>query len=845
MLWRVSQVSRHFPPANLLQFISRGPFIGTPFHQSIRCGSAAIAHQVRAVARQPSATYHHSKSKAHQTSKLSSHRLQRSLTATLPQPEPELVGMVDVLYARRRDGECTRRDLESCVQSPELLTHLRECDKAIELAALMVNTNLPHRAIRTLILGHDFGCQFRQNMYERIAYQLAQTRRWAEIPALVALGQIQSGKTTVRLLNWRTRALVEVSEYRLLDNVLTDFEEAHLLPNRRTYNTLVTGHLQNHDLEKAQDCLEWMQDAGFPMDASTHALLTSGYRPLGPDPQVKNRALALIPKMNSKDGSVVVNSLLQVAVDADDTAAVHRFVSLFDKPHGVKREFTSGKDTTRHDTVSTASTSPRTVPRPGSGLYPDVVTFTILVNFAAKAQDYSFAMQMIEHMKAYRVQPDSYFVASMIRLHGLSGRFPTALDISATICQDVPMALPCLRELGWKGQLYSDFVSSPVLHGPQTINALLKVALRNEGLRSMRPVSRFMHALGLIPNEQIVETFVAHLSRAKRIRPRELMQILRIMSHNIRPTIRQVGIIYAALLRQHRAQTLPSGWQNVAQLLQRTKQEHRNFPGSSQDLNSASSESEVKPVAALPSHSVSYRGVLKPILSYLTKRSVLPDGVMIGQRIRYEGVVQGDVESAKAYFQSMLDRGVHPNKYHYSALVESYCRAGEMGDAKATLQLARKAGCAKEPVLYTIIIDGYARLRQPAYAARVFRQMIAHGVRPDVAAVDALARAYFVSGRLNKAKSALMAYWPMFGRFPAKLRDASLEDLSKGFRKLGRPRQNPFADRGDGRKSDARITSGHQLRETDLPYQKHRRKKGKQRRRQLMPQSRTVCRMYL
>ncbi|KAI0094982.1 hypothetical protein BDY19DRAFT_879025 [Irpex rosettiformis] len=820
MLWRASQVFRHFPPANLLRFRSRESVVIAPTWQSIRCGSAAIAVQVRAVTRQPStSTYQDHKQQAQRASKLPSQTLQRCLVATLPQPEQELVDIVDRLYARRREGE----NLEKYVESPELLGHLRDRKKATELAALMVNTSVPHRALRVLILAHELGCKFTQSVYERIAYQLAQTRQWSEVPALVSLGQMQSGKTTIRLLNWRTRALVEVAQYRLLDNVLSDFEQAHIQPNRRTFNTLVSGHLRNHDLEKAQDCLEWMQDAGFPMDASTHALLTAGYRSFGPDQRVKERALAHIPKMKAKDGSMVVNSLLQVAVDTDDTAGIRRFVSFFDGPLGVAgREVDSELDFPHTVGVkSQLSNHGRKATRPGGDLYPDIVTFTILVNYGAKAKDYDFAMQMIQRMKSYGIEPDSYFVAALIRLHGFTGHFSVALDISATLCHDdTPLALRRLRQLGWQGDFYPDLKASPVRHSHHTVNALLKVALPTVGLKGLRIVSHFMYALGLKHNEYTVETFLGYLSRSSRIRPRDLLQILRALSKDIAPTLRQLNIVFSALIRQRRAQSLPSGWNSLAHQLRPIREDgQRHTPPAADDQQQTSSDSARsttdKTGAAVSSSRLSYRELMMPILTSLDKRRVLPDGEMTKNRILFDGVVTGNIELAKSHFQLMLERGIHPTKYHYSALIESYCRAGEMGEAIRTLASARKAGFADDPVMYTLIINGYARLCQPLHAARMFRKMLAYRIRPDVAAVDALARAYYAAGHPRKARSILQWYWPFFGRLSPEIHHAPLKTIAKEFRALGQARQNPFADRDDERKSVARISSEWQWKESE------------------------------
>ncbi|KAI0348426.1 hypothetical protein BDW22DRAFT_1385778 [Trametopsis cervina] len=784
MLWRASQAFRHSPLANLPGFFHRGALLRIPRNQVIRCGSAALALQVRAVARQPATTHLRPKSQVapvgNERSKLPSQRLQNSIAATLPQPDPELVDIVDALYARHSEGDYVIEDLETLVTKPELLNYLRDREKAAELAVLMVNTKVPRRAIHVLLLAHEFGSKFIQNVYERVAYQLAQTRRWEQMPALVALGQQQTGKTTVRLMNWRTRALVEISQYTLLNHVLSDFEEAHIKPNRRTFDTLVTGHLRNHDLEKVQDCLEWMQDAGFPMDASTHAMLASGYRALGPDRKMEQKALTYLPRMSARDGAAAVNGLLQVAVDTDDSSSVHRFVALFDLPSS---ERSGGPSTSRRGSLPHMASS-HSIPaaRPGNRLYPDVATFTILVNYGTKKNDYAFAMRMAERMKSYGIEPDSYFAAALIRLHGFTGHFRTALDISATLCRNTPSALRHLRVLGWQGGLYSDLVQPLVSHTSQTVNALLRVALRNTGLGSMRIIDRFMRALGLSQNEHTVESLVWYISRTRRIPPKKLARVLQSFGEDFPPTLRQVNIISAALLQKQRKHTAPGGWDNLAIRARARAKDKASKRGTRRaPLTVPPIPEENRLSALVPSHpSLQWESVIKS----LQERGVLPDATTSHLRIRYEGLVASNVKSAQAHLQSMLDHGLHPTKYHYSALIESLCRAGQMNKAKEILRTARDAGLAKDPTMYTIIIRGYAEQTLPREAAGVFQQMVKHDVRPDVAAVDALACAFYVDGKVQRAKMLLTNHWQLFGPFPPALRRASLLKLATEFRKF-------------------------------------------------------------
>ena len=234
---------------------------------------------------------------------------------------------------------------------------------------------------------------------------------------------------------------------------------------------------------------------------------------------------------------------------------------------------------------------------------------------------------------------------------------------------------------------------------------------------------------------------------------------------------------------------------------------------------------------------------MEPIVASLTERRVLPDGDLTKNIIRYEGIVKGNVESADAQFKSMLKRGIYPTKYHYSALIEGYCRVGNMISAKSTLVSARTAGLATDPVMYTIIMDGYARICKPAQATRIFKQMLQYRVRPDVAAVDALARAYYVSGYRGKARWILLWYWHFFGRLPPEMHSAPLEVLAKEFRKLGPARQSPWTDRGDERKNNP--MSPPLWRWKDLRSGEHNGLRGRVGRRiRLSPRGRMVYQMY-
>ena len=86
--------------------------------------------------------------------------------------------------------------------------------------------------------------------------------------------------------------------------------------------------------------------------------------------------------------------------------------------------------------------------------------------------------------------------------------------------------------------------------------------------------------------------------------------------------------------------------------------------------------------------------------------------------------------------------------------------------------------------MYTILIAGYARQRQPDQAMDILREMVAIGIKPDCAVVTALAGAFFAVGAYRIARTVLLQLWPFVAPFPEGLREAPLKILMERLRAL-------------------------------------------------------------
>lgn len=795
MLWRASQIFGHLHRA-ALQITGRGQLVHPLLYASFRKRwmSAALALQARALFNTPTPQSHprRSRESAHASKpkpsvstggKREAVKPHPNAFRRLPQPPAHLVKIVDALFRRRRQGDCTLNDLRAFVENSEVLSHLEDKKKASSLAVLMVNTGVPQRACRVLLLAHAFGCTFKQSVYESVAYQLSQTGQWAFMPALVALGRRQTGRTTTRLLNWRARALVEISHFGLLDRVLDQFEEAQVQPNRQTYHVLVSGHLRNRDLGKVKECLGWMEEAGFPMDASTHALLVSNYRALGPDPTVRKQAMNSMQELGERNATAVVNSLIQLSLDTGDVRNALKYLSLFDTP------YPNSSGTREHGDRTLERGGERETPAdPPSGgpiLSPDIATFTMLTNYAARMRNLPLAQQMIDRMVGFRVRADEIFVAALVRVYCACGDLPTALNITALTCHHNRAAMSILRRLGLeKVEPHPVLQPGQVTLSTRIVNALLRGVLETRGLKGMQDVRELFRSANLELDHETVEVFMSYLSYSH-ASPRQLIRTLRMIPSHLQPTLRHVHILVRTILGKEIAAVNPRGWQMIS------TPNGPPSPPPSQPISGflASSWNDGPKLLQRIASSILYRkpsyaATVRRIVQSLASRSITPDRATVHLSLRHDALVKRNMERAKQMLSVMLKRGMHPNEYHYAAIMEGYSLTGLARSAEKVLWRAREAGFAKDPVLFTIVIHGYACLRLPEEAARVFKAMLQEDIEPDVGSVDALASAYYAVRAYAAARRVLLQFWERFAPFPPGLTEASLKTLADAFRQL-------------------------------------------------------------
>lgn len=648
--------------------------------------------------------------------------------------------------------------------------------RVARLARQMISTHHPRRALLVLIAAHHHRCHLGREVYEAVAFRLAEAREWRLIPALARLQKRQSGRQTARLLDWCIRALVEMSQFARLDRALKWFEEEGLLPSRRTYHLLLSGHLRNRNIVKAMDVIQRVLKAGFGIDTRTHATIISAYRTLGPDVVVQTCALNALKDADANTSTRIMNALLQFSINTRDTENVLSLIRRFDfgtfdvsqLSFGVRPLRREGKDPTFSDLIRSSSWSHTSHP-----LLPDIATYTILLHYMASQGEMVSAHGLLGQMEHSGITPDSIFIAALIRLYFAIGRPSAAVNVVSAVCAGVEGFRTGFRNIPFAFESHEELPLPHVLPKPtvEIFNALAAGLLHLCGTDGLQACLHLMQLCQVNPDRHTQALLESHLINAEGFTMADVARISKTFSLNDL-SLSRLSQSLASSLRRHYHSVKRSGWNN-------TSGKHNLFLTRSPSHPALTSilGKSFDPAVGIHLVITHQNACIRPIIQSLGDRDVLADHRVFALRIRYEAVIKGDMRAAKSIFQLMLDRGLHPNEYHYAALMEGYAATDELAAAEAVMYAAERGGIKPNCVMHTILIVGYARQKNTQRAMRVLQHMIATGVRPDVPVVDAITSVFFAAGAYRLARQTLLRLWPSVAPLPPNFERASLKML--------------------------------------------------------------------
>ncbi|KAG6832438.1 hypothetical protein H0H92_001484 [Tricholoma furcatifolium] len=658
-------------------------------------------------------------------------------------------------------------------KSSELLQHTTDREQARKIAEALAATRHPLQSLRFLQIAHILGCKHKDNAYECVSFCLSQQKNWAGVLSTVSLAQEHRGRLSSRLLNWRTRAEVETEKYQALQHTLDDFRESNSKPTRRTFHLVLSGHIRNRNLVKAKKTLQEMADAGFPPDETTHAIIATHYRRLGKDPDVETQSLEILPSLRPTTAVAVLNSLITLRLDAHDIEGALRLTTLFCRPNvdPIISVMTDGAGWTNLQNISNIPAS----------IVPNAATYSVYINWQAARSNLHGALQIFRAMLATQTPVSPGVVASLIHALYAGGKGDIAVRMVTKMCNQV--SAPFFNRL-YTSQIHDDIPWSPIGIPPtiRVFNSFIKGVLSTHRIRGMETVLKIMHDNKVIPNAATLEILLRHVQRFERGYAPLLGRIVKkLSSHDLSPNLRHMHIVLASILRRKRNLIYRFGWDNSAAKFSSTRKTPMRYPND----QLADEADFFDPMAGIDLSSALGRHVQSSsIIDSLRSRDVKSDSAMFALRIRHDALVHSDLGAAKEIFDVMLDRGISPNEYHFSALMEGHTRAGDMQSALDVMETANQAGVKPNAIMFTILIVGYAHKGNPNKAIRTFEDMISTGIAPDVASIDAVTSAFFMIGAYEMAKTVLRTLWSSIQPLPPEHTHMSLKRLIQTFRLL-------------------------------------------------------------
>lgn len=672
--------------------------------------------------------------------------------------------------------------LETIQSSPALLSLFSDISSLSTLVDAFAKSSTPEYSLRILKLAHDLGYTLSHSVYESACYHLWVSRHWDCLLAVTLYAKRHIGCTSVKLLNWRSTALMETGQYALQQRILEEFEVAGLLPNQSTYHLIMTGCIRNHDLEGSKRCLRDMKGAGFDANATTQTILSKSYWHFGADTEVRQNAIRSLPELQPRERMIVINNLLQFLLAQHDFKTVLHLLSMFDSEKSYHLASLVSPCPGDHGFIQTAE-------HKLCNTEPNADTYAIFMNHQNKAGNPETAIHLWQTAAAAGSSATPNVVAALIHSYFLRDHGDTAIRMVAGISSQHGA-----KEFQSLLTDPSDQEDFPPLHLPRSAltiricNILMASILKRQGLASVPAIFAIMHSNHLKPNDRTLEVLLSHLNHTQEPRPRTLFQIAHNLAPLNRPSSRHMHNIISCILRDEKRFFVGSAWKmrsKVPRLLKERRIRVRLLDHAE----------HFDPVAGLGlTDHLSYDRLARPILHSLSDRRVKVDPAVAFLRMRQDAMLHLDVDSALAVFRSMLARGLRPTAHHFCALVEGYALSGDFASANRVMEAAREANIKPNIIMYTTLIAAHARHRDPTSAKQVFDEMVLTGIQPDVPAIDALISAFYAANDLQTARRLLIDLWPSIQPFPECLRTANLATLTSNLRALHprRSRGVPF-----------------------------------------------------
>jgi len=626
-------------------------------------------------------------------------------------------------------------------------------------------------------IAYQLGNPFRLKDFEKMAYQLSLRGNWDLVETITDIGHQTTGGWSTRLLDWALKAYLQTRNFARAGNVLEEYKRYNLSPTRRTFHLLIRTHLKNSDLSNARQALHQMKAAGFEPNKRTFDSILSAYTALGVNPDVEMQAAQSLQNSGDRTETSIMNNLLRSRIADGDVEGAFRLLELAD--FSSKRALQSPGTENVIDPNGFLDSKARLI-------RPNVDTFNALLTALAEQGDTERFFMVYRLMKSVGCPANERTVQAILKNFANNDQVTIAVSIVFELCRRhypniTKQRFDIFGQIEDVQQLLNEEFPWMLSLTPSIgiFNTFLNIALPYAKLHGLLRVLRIFQTNDIQPDTATIDIVLHHLNKVHNMEPQAVLYSLQVLSsfpsYKSSVTIKHLNAVLSCCIRHELSIVKARSWFSSSARVRFGHRSRFNIERSSM------STSYFDPTAGIAVFSFSARNIarhiLVPLARILRERGALSTRYTFALRIRREAIIKRDLQTAREIFDIMASRGITPDVYHYSHLIEGYAAIGAMADARHIMELAYSNAIKPNIIFYTLLILGWGQLGKPQEALNVFREMLAANVPPDFVVLDAVVSCYFMVGAYRAARNLLMDIWPLVAPLPPDFHTTSLRDL--------------------------------------------------------------------
>jgi pentatricopeptide repeat protein len=614
--------------------------------------------------------------------------------------------------------------------------------EVLELAAKIAMRNdrfalVPH----ILRVGCWLGLDTPATLYENICNSLLISRQWDLLLRVLRFRNDQKLPPTTKLLNLRLRVYLHTEDYSRLQMSVVKrlFSECRCQFDRETFNILIEASVANRDMHACRQNVVQMIRDGFEINEETHRAILVRMVAMGPNQRLEATIFQSLQGMDPSLDTAILNSLIRLRSIARDDAMLRQYIS------HIRR----GRPTAPH--AATYWEVP-----------PNISTISTLIEHFGRRRQINAALEVFGLISHLKLKLSTEAVASLIYAYGHCDKIQKALAIAADLSKFLPPARRerahrLLQDLGWDGSNTGHDISE-VTANVFIFNSLLKMVIAERGLDAVEIVLNLMEAHYVAPDDDTAAIYLRFLDRFKNTNSDDIICILyRFAHHRLNWRRRHVNVILHAILREHKKLVFgPGGWK-AASVSTLPNRERISVHPMASTFSRARNVFGIMDGAIRPESAFNER--LRDILVTVHESGARQDHATYSIQMIYHARITRDAAMVEEIYKVMVENDIVPNAYHTAALMEAYCFTGQVQKAQSTLSKAAADGIIVNRVLYTLLIRAFGNQGDPDSAYHVYKQMIQDNVRPDIAALDAVIRSYFIVKDYFTGRKVLFQLW--------------------------------------------------------------------------------------